>query len=687
MADRLAGETSPYLLQHAENPVDWYPWGTEALERARLEDKPILLSIGYAACHWCHVMAHESFENETIAAMMNEKFINIKVDREERPDIDGIYMQAVRALTGHGGWPMTVFLTPFGEPFYGGTYYPPEDRPGMPSFSRVMQSVSDAYRNRPEHVIETSRQLSEIYSAAKLQARSEGALTPHALDLAYRGIAQKYDIRHGGLDGAPKFPQTMSLDFLLRYAERTGVAYASEMAIDSFRKMLHGGIYDQVGGGFHRYTVDAIWLVPHFEKMLYDNALLIRLSTNLWQATGEAEFRRATEETIEWVAREMTSPEGGFYSSLDADSEGEEGKFYLWSEKELDALLGSDSAVVKGYYGASAPGNFEGSNILHVRTDASFSAARAGIPRELHDRIIADARTTLYAARAKRVWPARDDKILAGWNGLMLRGIAISARALESAEFKRLALGNGEFLVREMIRDGRVFRSFANGGARIPGFLEDYASVGLGFLSLYELTFDTAWVRRARELADSMMTWFWDEQLGAFFDTASDAEALISRPRDVTDNALPSGTSLAVDLLLSLAELMHDADLRRRASFILESLATSMIRHPTAFGHLLGALDMAVNGAVEVAIAGTPGSRDFRALEHEVSARYVPSLVLAGGQDDSGGIGLMEGRHVRGGQATAYVCRSYACAEPATDPVVLRAQLATAVRLMPKADA
>ena len=685
MANRLTGETSPYLLQHAENPVDWYPWGPEALERARLEDKPILLSIGYAACHWCHVMAHESFENEATAALMNASFVNIKVDREERPDIDGIYMQAVQSLTGHGGWPMTVFLTPFGEPFYGGTYYPPEDRQGMPSFTRVLQSVSDAYRNRPESVIQTSREIGEIYAAAKLRAKSEGALTPHALDLAYRGTAQKYDVRHGGFDGAPKFPHTMSLDFVLRYWRRTGTDYALEMVTDSFRKMLHGGIYDQVGGGFHRYTVDATWLIPHFEKMLYDNALLIRLGANLWQATGDPEFRRATEETIEWVSREMTSPEGGFYSSLDADSEGEEGKFYVWSEKELDALLGSDSSVVKGYYGVAAAGNFEGSNILHVRTDASFSAARAGVSRELHDRIIADARTTLYQARAGRIWPARDEKVLAGWNGLMLRGIAIAARALEREDFRTLAIQNGEFLSRELVRDGRVFRSFASGGARIPGFLEDYAAVGLGFVSLYELTFDTSWARRAKELADSMLKWFWDAQLGAFFDTASDAEALISRPRDVTDNAIPSGTSLAVDLLLSLAELLHDADMRRRATFVLESLATPMIRHPNSFGHLLGAADMAVNGAVEVAIAGKPGEKTFRALEHEVAVTYVPSMVLAGGDDAGGGeIALMEGRLPRSGKATAFVCRSYACEEPATDGAVLKSQLEHAGRLPDK---
>ena len=684
MANRLAKESSPYLLQHAENPVDWYPWGPEALDRARMEDKPILLSIGYAACHWCHVMAHESFEDPAVADVMNANFVNIKVDREERPDIDGIYMQAVQALTGHGGWPMTVFLTPFGEPFHGGTYYPPHERQGAPSFTRVMQSVLDAYRNRRDSISQTARQVGEIYEAAKLQAHSEGALTPRALDLAYRGIAQKYDVRHGGFDDAPKFPQTMSLDFCLRYWRRTGTDYALEMVTDSFRKMSRGGIYDQVGGGFHRYTVDAIWLVPHFEKMLYDNALLVRLGAHVWQATGDAEFRRVTEETVEWLRLEMTSPEGGFYSSLDADSDGEEGKFYVWDEKEIDSLLGSDSPVVKSHYGVTAGGNFEGRNIFHVRSDPSFAAARVGVSRELLDQIIGDAKATLYAARGERPRPSRDEKILAGWNGLMLRGLATAARVFKREDFTRLALTNGEFINRELIRDARVMRSFSKGGSHIKGFLEDYAAVGLAFISLYELTFDPVWVRRANELAQSMVKWFWDEQLGAFFDTASDAESLISRPRDTTDNAMPSGTSLAVDLLLCLSELTGDADMRRRATFVLESIATPLMRYPTAFGHMLGVADMAVNGAVEVAISGKRDDKTFHALEHELATHYVPSLALAGGSDDAGGlIALMEGRQARAGKATAYVCRSYTCEEPATTPEVLATQLEHAGRVQP----
>jgi uncharacterized protein YyaL (SSP411 family) len=680
MANRLANETSPYLLQHAANPVDWYAWGPEALERARREDRPILLSIGYAACHWCHVMAHESFENEETARVMNDLFVNVKVDREERPDLDAIYMQAVQAMTGRGGWPMTVFLTPQGEPFYAGTYYPPEDRQGIPGFKRVLESVSDAYRNKRESVTHTSSQIRDMYAASDVRAHTDGALGSRALDLAYRGIAQKYDVRHGGFEGAPKFPPTMVLDFLLRYWRRTNTPYALEMVSDTFAKMANGGIYDQIGGGFHRYSVDAIWLVPHFEKMLYDNALLARLGANLWQATHDPDVKRVTEETLQWVHREMTSPAGGFYSSLDADSDGEEGAFYVWSESELDELLGSDSLAVKTYYGVTASGNFEGRNILHVRAQSGMVAARAGITAELFDRIITDAKTTLYTSRARRARPARDEKILASWNGLMLRGVATAARAFESDELKRMALRNGEFLYKEMVSGGRVMRSHTNGETRINGFLEDQAAVALGFVSLYELTFDTAWVHRATEIANKMVELFWDDKIGAFFDTARDAEPLITRPRDATDNAIPSGTSMAVDLLLTLAELTNNSEMRRRANFVVETLGTPLLRYSSAFGHLLGAADMATNGAVEVAIAGDRNDKAFQALEHEIATRYVPSLVLAGGSD-ANGIALLEGRQAQKGKATAYVCRAYSCDEPVSDAAAFAAQLETAGRI------
>jgi len=680
MPNRLANETSPYLLQHQYNPVDWYPWGEEALSRARSEDRPILLSIGYAACHWCHVMAHESFEDEETAQLMNELFISIKVDREERPDLDSIYMQAVQALTGHGGWPMTVFLTPDGAPFFGGTYYPPADRQGMPSFKRVLRSVADAYTNRREAIASTAEQLREIYDTDAL-TRDAGALNAHTLDLAYRTHAQRYDIRHGGFGGAPKFPPTMSLDFLLRYWKRTGTSYALEMVTESFRKMSRGGLYDQIGGGFHRYTVDAIWLVPHFEKMLYDNALLVRLGAHLWQATKDSEVRRVTNDTLTWLKREMTSPEGGFYSSLDADSEGHEGKFYVWTEQEIDSLLGDDAALVKSYLGVTARGNFDGKNIPNVAVDVSVTASRNDLTvEELHRRITA-AKATLYAERAKRVWPGRDEKILASWNGLMLRGVATAARVFGDPELSRLALSNGEFLLREMVRDGRVMRSHKSGETRIPGFLEDYAAVALGFLALYELTFDHVWVERALAITESMIRWFWDDSVGAFFDTASDAEPLITRPRDITDNAMPSGTSMAADLLLHVSDITDDSGMRMRAMSMLEGAAPLLTKFPTGFGHLLGVADMAVYGAVEVAIAGDRGSPDFNLLEREVASHYVPSLVLAGGNPASSDrIALLAGRTPRAGIPTAFVCRSYTCEEPVTDAAALGQQLDAAGR-------
>jgi uncharacterized protein YyaL (SSP411 family) len=680
--NRLANETSPYLLQHKDNPVDWYPWGDEALARARAEDKPILLSIGYAACHWCHVMAHESFENEETARLMNELFVPIKVDREERPDLDSIYMQAVQALTGHGGWPMTVFLTPDGAPFYGGTYYPPADRQGMPSFRRVLQSVADAYANRRDAVDNTSQQLKQIYDTSALFSSTEGGITAHTLELGYRALAQQYDIRHGGFGGAPKFPPTMSLDFLLRYWKRTGTDYALQMVVESFQKMARGGLYDQIGGGFHRYSVDAIWLVPHFEKMLYDNALLIRLGAHLWQATKEPEVRRVTFETIEWVAREMTSPAGGFYSSLDADSEGHEGKFYVWTDEEIDVLLGSEAELIKSHFGVTARGNFEGKNILTVAADPDATAARNGLSRPDLEKKLQSARSLLYEARAKRTWPGRDEKILAGWNGLMLRGIATAARVFGESTHRKLALANGEFLWREMVRDNRVMRTHKDGETRIPGFLEDHASVALAFVALYELTFDEVWVERARAITDSMIRWFSDDETGAFFDTASDGEQLITRPRDATDNAIPSGTSLAIELLLQLGDLTGNQALVERARRVLDSLSTAISKYPTAFGHLLGAADMVVHGAIEVAISGDSNDKAFTLLEREVARHYVPSLVFAGGDAKRSSIALLKGRDGKDG-ATAYVCRSYVCDAPVTEVSLLGAQLESAPRATP----
>jgi uncharacterized protein YyaL (SSP411 family) len=681
MPNRLANETSPYLLQHADNPVDWYAWGPEALDKAKREDKPILLSIGYAACHWCHVMAHESFEDEETARVMNDSFVNIKVDREERPDIDGIYMQAVQAMTGQGGWPMTMFLMPDGSPFYGGTYFPPDDRHGLPSFRKVLESVSDAWSSKRAGVAQSAEQLRDIYESNLAQSHGGGRLSREMLDGVYRSLEQRYDARAGGFGGAPKFPATMVLDFLLRYSKRTDKKEALEMVVNSFRKMARGGIYDQIGGGFARYSVDASWLVPHFEKMLYDNALLTRLGAHLWQATKDEEIRRVTIQTVEWVGREMTAPEGGFYSSLDADSEGHEGKFYVWTDDEISSILGDDASAFMTYYGVTAGGNFEGRNILFVPADRGDAAARIGVDEPTLDTILVRARRILYDARARRVWPARDEKILASWNGLMLRGIATAARAFGRDDFRQLAMRNADFLAREMVRDGRVMRSHKEGVTRISGFLEDHAAVALGFLAVYELTFDEQWVSQARAIADAMIEWFWDDQVGAFFDTARDAERLITRPRDVTDNATPSGTSLAVELLLYLADLEQDAEYHRRADFALESLAEPMLRFPTAFGHLLGSADMELYGAIEVALIGERSHHGFTVLERTVGEVYVPSLVLAGGNfGKRSRIKLLEDRPLINDKPTAYVCRSYTCDRPVTNPELLASQLNNAAR-------
>ena len=672
MSNRLANETSPYLQQHADNPVDWYPWGAEALDLAKSEDKPILLSIGYAACHWCHVMAHESFEDEATAAVMNARFVNIKVDREERPDIDGIYMHAVQALTGHGGWPMTMFLTPEGAPFYGGTYFPPHDRQGMPSFRKVLASVSDAYTNRRDSVATTSAQLSEIYKAARAQARSDGPVNAHTLELAYRGIARHHDVRHGGFDSAPKFPQTMSLDFLLRYWKRTDSEYALEIAHDSFRKMARGGIYDQVGGGFHRYTVDAIWLVPHFEKMLYDNALLVRLGAHLWQATHDAEVRRVTEETVFWLAREMTSADGGFYSSLDADSEGHEGKFYVWSEKELDELLGNDAPAVKAYYGVTAGGNFEGQSILYVRADAASAAARQGISQEMLERILRDAKTTLYDTRAKRIWPGLDDKILASWNGLMLTAFAEAARVLDREDYVAVAETNAEFVLSQLRGPaGRLLRTWKGGEAKFNGYLEDYALYAEGLLELFQTTFDQAWFDAAVELADLMLAHFTDPASG-FFDTSDDHEQLLFRPKETQDGAMPSGGSVAAMVLAKLGAFTGDTGYSDAAEAALASMRAEMSRAPLGYASWLSTLDFVLSDPSELAIVGA----DPLSMLRLVRSTYRPHLVVAAKTgDDDRGVPLLTDRGAVGGATTAYLCRHFACERPVTSAEDLAALL------------
>ena len=545
MTNRLAKETSPYLLEHAENPVEWYPWGAEALARAQADNLPILLSIGYSACHWCHVMARESFSDPEVAELMNRSFVCIKVDREERPDLDQVYMRAVQGMTGSGGWPMTVFLLPDGTPFFGGTYFPPTERFGMPSFRRVLSAVGEAFTTRQPEVRQTADQVRN-FLARPMPEASPQPITPGLLDEAYQRLAKDFDPAHGGFGGAPKFPQPMLIDFLLRTNLRTGEVRALEMASNSLEKMAMGGIYDQLGGGFHRYAVDDRWLVPHFEKMLYDNALLVRAYLDAWQRTGDPLFQRIVEQTLDFIMAEMTSDEGGFYSSLDADSEGEEGRYYVWTPAELQAALGkADAARVAAAFDVSETGNFEGGNILHpVTPDA----------HEILDR----ARPRLLELRSTRVRPHRDEKVLAGWNGLMLRAVADAARVLDRADLAVMALKNAGFLLDRMCQGHRMQRSFKDGRATIPGFLEDQAATTDGMLAVYQMTLDASWLSVSRQLAQEMVDCFWDADQQAFFDTAADHERLIVRPQDVTDNAIPSGTSIAVDHLLRLGTLVGE---------------------------------------------------------------------------------------------------------------------------------
>jgi uncharacterized protein YyaL (SSP411 family) len=681
MANRLAHETSPYLLQHKDNPVDWHPWGDEALERARTEERPILLSIGYSACHWCHVMEHESFEDPQVAALMNEHFVNIKVDREERPDLDSIYMGAVQAMTGHGGWPMTVFLTPEGVPFYGGTYYPPEPRFGMPSFRQVLLGVAEAWNERRDAVQRSAGELRQALEQAAAAHAPRGELGPEVLDRAFQDISARFDPVHGGFAGAPKFPQPMTLEVLLRHWRRTGSAEALRQTEQTLRRMAAGGIYDQLGGGFHRYSVDARWLVPHFEKMLYDNALLARVYLHAFQATGDPAYRRVVEETLAWAEREMLGPEGGFYSTLDADSEGEEGRFYVWSPEETDRHLGDgDGCLFRRFYGVTETGNFEGRSILHVEKPSAEAAVEMGVTEEHLERVLERGRRILHDVRAQRVWPGRDDKVITAWNAMMLHTFAEAARVLENPRYRAVAEANAGFLLRELRPDGALLRTWKDGWAKIGAFLEDHALLVDALLALYAATWDPRWVREARALADTILAEFWDEREGVFYDTARGAERLVVRPRDVFDNATPSGSSAATFALLRLAALTGEERYRRAAARSLEGMSGLLSRHPAAFGHLLSALDFHLAVPREAAFVGTPGEPRTDALLRVASSAYLPNLVVAlarpGEEADAAReIPLLEGRTPVEGHPAAYVCERFACQLPVTDPAALAAQL------------
>jgi uncharacterized protein YyaL (SSP411 family) len=662
--NRLAQETSPYLRQHADNPVDWYAWGEEAFARAEREDKPVLLSIGYSACHWCHVMAHESFEDPEIAALMNELFVNVKVDREERPDVDALYMEAVQALSGHGGWPMTLFLTPDGQPFFGGTYFPKAPRGGMVSFPQLCRRVHEAWRDRRDDLM---AQAGELTGALGRSARLEAADDipgEAAVESAQRQLRGQHDDRWGGFGAAPKFPQAMVVEVAIRELARHQSQVTQAMLETTLDAMASGGIYDHIGGGFARYSVDNAWLVPHFEKMLYDQALLTRAYLHGWQVTGHDRYYQVLDETVGYVLRDLRHPEGGFFSAEDADSEGEEGRFYLWTSDEINAVL-DDARLAEQtieYFGITERGNFEDTgrsipNRLHARGD---------LLRPAH---IEAARRQLFAVRTARPRPGLDDKVLTEWNALMLASLAEAAAATGRDDWLRAAVANGQFLLETLRRpDGRWLRSWqADGGARHLGVAADYAALVDAFTRLGEATGEARWISAARETADGLVGLFWDDAEGGAFTTGSDAEQLVARTKDLTDNATPSANSLAAVGLLRLAALSGDQRHRDRADEVLRLVGRLAGEHPLAFGHLLYAVELVTLGMDEVVVTG-----DRTDLVEDVQRRFTPNAVLAWGEryDSPLWAGRDDGR--------AYVCRNYVCQLPATEPAELRRQLGLA---------
>ena len=666
--NRLADETSPYLLQHADNPVDWYPWGDEAFERARAEDKPILLSVGYSACHWCHVMEHESFEDEETARLMNESFVPVKVDREERPDVDGLYMEAVTAMSGHGGWPMTVALTPDGKPFWGGTYFPPEPRFNMPSFRQVLVALAEAYRARRDDLERQATRLVEAIQEGSARAPSTDPLTTSLLSGAVRALEHQFDEVYGGFGSAPKFPPASTLEFLLRMGRDGRADGALPMATHTLDRMAAGGMYDQLGGGFHRYSVDAYWLVPHFEKMLYDNALLASAYLHGWLVTGEERYRRVVEETLDYMIRELRLPEGGFASAEDADTEGEEGLTYVWTPDEIREVVGDDAAEgVFRRFGVTPEGNFEGKSILFL--------ADPGAPDD------PAARAALLAARAKRPQPLRDDKALAAWNGLALAAFAEAGARLGRSDYLDVARGLADFLLGPLSDErGRLLRTFRAGAAKIDGYLEDYANVANGLLELSFASGELRWLEETRRLADLALELFADRERGGFFFDSAEGATLVARRKEFDDHPTPSGNSMIAYVLLRLARIYGDAELEREAIGVFRLARPFLERAPAAVGHMLCALDLHFAPPREVAVVGLPGERETEELRRAALASWEPNTVYAfsGGTDDPAAerVPLLAGKGLVDGRPAAYVCENFACRAPVTSADELAAALA-----------
>jgi uncharacterized protein YyaL (SSP411 family) len=664
MANRLASETSPYLLQHKDNPVDWYPWGEEALKRASAEDKPILLSVGYAACHWCHVMEHESFEDPGTAALMNEHFVSIKVDREERPDIDAIYMDAVQAMTGQGGWPMTVFLTPDGRPFFGGTYYPPEDRHGLPSFKKLLVAVSQTWTSRRGAVEEHGTQLAATMDPLSRLEPSTDDITDDMLEDAYENLKGTFDPLHGGFGSAPKFPQPMTFDLLMRLAER-GHAGADEMVHRSLDAMASGGMYDQIGGGFARYSVDRAWIVPHFEKMLYDNALLIRTYARAWLRHPNDLYEQVVRDTVGWLLREMRDSTGGFWSSLDADSEGHEGKFYVWSLDEFRDVTGPDADVAAAYWGITAAGNFEGLNIP-VRTESA--ADPTAIER---------ARRALMERRDQRVRPATDSKVLTSWNGLMVAALAEAGTIFGEPGWVDAARDALDFIFERLVIDGRLMRSYRDGVVKHLGFAEDHAETLEACLALYEATFDGSLLERAVWIADETVRLFLDPDKGGFFTTGDDAEKLVTRSKDLVDNAVPSANSVLAVELQRLAAFTGRSDLADHAIDILRSILPAAVRSPLGFTHALTAVDLHTSELKEIVIVGDLDDAGTRTLIDARRSQYLPNSVTLLGDESTAELPLLQGRTLVDGKPVAYVCRRGVCKLPVTSADALLQELAS----------
>jgi uncharacterized protein YyaL (SSP411 family) len=673
--NKLSQSTSPYLLQHAHNPVDWHPWSEEALARAKAEDKPIFLSIGYAACHWCHVMAHESFEDAETAAFMNENFINIKVDREERPDIDGIYMQAVIAMTGSGGWPMSVFLSHDLKPFYSGTYFPPVRRYSMPAFRDILAGLANAWKNDRGEIEKVGEQIAGHLQHQNRDQKSS-LLSGDQLNAIAKSIRDSYDWAYGGWGDAPKFPQAMVLEFLLHRSAAEKPEEDIKLIKHCLNAMARGGMYDVVGGGFARYSTDKFWRVPHFEKMLYDNALLVPAYLHAWQVTNEPAFKRVVAETLDFIAREMTHSEGGFYSSLDADSEGEEGKFYVWDLDEVRDVLKDDSEFFEAAYGVSAGGNFEGKTVLQRVLDDATLAARFKLDREAVPAKLAESHSKLYTARATRVRPGTDDKILTAWNGFMLAAFAEAARVLQNKDYLKLATRSAEFLLSALRPNGNLKRAWRDGKTTNEVFLEDYAALILGLLELYQTDFNNNWFSSARELAEEMIEKFHDPQNG-FFDTPHNAEALLVRPKDIQDNAMPSGNALACEALLKLAAFTDEGKYRDLAEASLTLITDFALRHPLGFARWLSAAENAQGQMKQVAVMGEVNEENFERMLNVIRAEYRPGVVVAAAPHpiEEGTPALLQDRPLIGGKATAYVCEGFVCKQPATDVETLITQL------------